>query len=54
MLKQSSNNHNKSTYSETTNFAKENIICKDGFCTLPNQKEISKQDKNDVNIFDPI
>ena len=54
MLNESSNNHNKNTYSETTNIAKEQIICKDGFCSLPNQKEISKKDKNDINIFDPI
>ena len=54
MIKESSNNHNKNTYSETTNIANENIICKDGFCSLPNQQEISKQDKNDMNLFDPI
>ena len=54
MLKESSNNQNKNTYSETTNIAKENMICKDGFCSLPNQKSILKQDKNDMNLFDPI
>ena len=54
MLKEPSNNHNKNTFSETTNIAKEKMICKDGFCSLPNQKEILKQTKNDVNLFDPI
>ena len=54
MLKESSNHQNKNTYSETTNIAKENMVCKDGFCSLPNQKAISKQDSNDVNLFDPI
>ena len=54
MLKESSNNQNKNTRSETTNIAKENMICKDGFCSLPNQKSILKQDKNDMNLFDPI
>tara|TARA_B100000989_G_scaffold190582_1_gene143559 strand:- start:1004 stop:1168 length:165 start_codon:yes stop_codon:yes gene_type:complete len=54
MLKESSNIHNKKTNSETTNFAKENIICKDGFCSLPNKKEISKNFNNDLNLFDPI
>ncbi len=54
MLQESSDNLNEKTYSETSNFTKENIICKDGFCALPNQKEISKQDKNDMNIFDPV
>ena len=54
MLKESSNNHNKNTFSETTDIAKEKIICKDGFCSLPNQEEIPKQDTNDMNLFDPI
>ena len=54
MLKKSSNNRNENTFSETTNIAKEKMICKDGFCLLPNQKEISKQDANDMNLFDPI
>ena len=53
MLKKSSNNNNEKTFSETTNITKENIICKDGFCSLSNQREI-KKDKNDVNFFDPI
>ena len=54
MLRESSKNQNKNSYSETNNFAKENLICKDGFCSLPNQKDISKQDKKDINLFDPI
>ena len=54
MLKESSNNHNKNTFSETTHIAKEKMICKDGFCSLPNQEEITKQDTNDMNLFDPI
>jgi len=54
MLEESLNNHNKNTFSETTNIAKEKMICKDGFCSLPNQKEISKQNINDINLFDPI
>ena len=54
MLKESSNNNNKNTFSETTNIAKEEMICKDGFCSLTNQKEIAKQDTNDLNLFDPI
>jgi len=53
MLKESSNN-NKNSFSETKSFAKEKMICKDGFCSLPNQKSISKQDQNDMNLFDPI
>ena len=54
MLKESLNNNNKNTFSETTNIAKEKMICKDGFCSLPNQDEILKQDSNDTNLFDPI
>ena len=54
MLKESSNNPNKNKFSETSNIEKANMICKDGFCSLPNQKEISKQNINDVSLFDPI
>jgi len=54
MLNESSNNNNKNILSEITSISKEKMICKDGFCSLPNQDEISKQDSNDMNLFDPI
>ena len=54
MLKESSNNDNKNIFSETTSIAKEKMICKDGFCSLPNQKEILKEDTKNMNLFDPI
>ena len=54
MLKESSNNNNKNILSETSNIAKEKMICKDGFCSLPNHDENPKQDSNDMNLFDPI
>ena len=54
MLNESSNNDNKNTFSETTSLSKEKMICKDGFCSLPNQDEITKQDSNNINLFDPI
>ena len=54
MLKESSNNNTKNIYSETTSIAKEKMICKDGFCSLPNQDEIPKQDSKNMNLFDPI
>ena len=56
MLKSSSNNNNnnKNIFSETTSIEKEKIICKDGFCSLPNRDELPKQDSNDLNLFDPI
>ena len=54
MLKESSNNNNNKIFSKTNSIAKEKMICKDGFCSLPNQDEIPKQDSNDMNLFDPI
>ena len=54
MLKESSNKNNKNTFSKTTTIAKEKMICKDGFCSLPIQEEITKQDSNNINLFDPI
>ena len=54
MLKESSNNNNKNIFSEDNTIAKEKMICKNGFCSLPNQDEIPKQDSNDMNLFDPI
>ena len=53
MLKESSNN-TKNIFSETKSTVKEKMICKDGFCSLPNQDEVPKQDSNDMNLFDPI
>ena len=53
-MKESSKNNNENKFSETTNIVKEKMICKNGFCSLPNQKEISKQDTNNTNLFDPI
>ena len=54
MLKESSNNNNKIIFSETTSIEKEKMICKDGFCSLPNRDELPTQDTNDMNLFDPI
>ena len=54
MLKESSNNNSKNVFSESNSIGKEKVICKDGFCSLPNQDEIPKQNSNDMNLFDPI
>ena len=54
MLKESSNNNNENIFSKTNGIAKEKMICKDGFCSLPNQDDTLKQDSNDMNFFDPI
>ena len=54
MLKETSNNNNKNIFSETTRISKEKMICKDGFCSLPDQDETPKHDSNNMNLFDPI
>ena len=54
MLEETSNKYNKNTFSETTNITKEKMICKDGFCSLPNNNESPKQNSNDNNLFEPI
>ena len=54
MLQETSNNNKKNIFSETTTISKEKMICKDGFCSLPNQDEIQNKDSNDMNLFDPI
>ncbi len=54
MLQESSNKQNKNKYHKTKNISEEKMICKDGFCSLPNQKDTLKQVKNDMNLFDPI
>ena len=54
MLKESPNNNNKNIFSENKSTAKEKIICKDGFCSLPNQDDIPKHDSKNMNLFDPI
>ena len=54
MLKESSNNNNKNIFLQNSSISKEKMICKDGFCSLPNQDDIPKQDSNEMNFFDPI
>ena len=54
MLKESSNNNNKNIFSKTNSIGNEKMICKDGFCSLPNRDERPKKDSNDMNLFDPI
>ena len=51
---ESSNNSKEKDFSQSLKIEKENIICKDGFCTLPNKHENSNFQKNKVNLFDPI
>ena len=50
----SSNNSKDDVISQSMKIEKENIICKDGFCTLPKQNKNPNIIKNKVNLFDPI
>ncbi len=54
MQAESSNIFNEKDYSQNIKIEKEQIICKDGFCSLPSNNESSKIDKDDINLFDPI
>ena len=51
---ESSNNLKDDAFPQSLKIEKENIICKDGFCTLPNQNKNQNIIKNNVNLFDPI
>ena len=51
---ESSNNSKEKDFPQSLKIEKENISCKDGFCTLPTQNENPSIRKNQVNLFDPI
>ena len=51
---ESSNNSKDDAFPQSLKIEKENIICKDGFCTLPNQNNNPNISKNKINLFDPI
>ena len=51
---ESSNNSKEEALSQSLKIDKNNIICKDGFCTLPNQNHNPNIIENNVNLFDPI
>ena len=46
-------NKSNEKLSDSRNKDNENLICKDGFCVLPNIDN-SKQINNNNNIFDPL
>ena len=52
MQTESSNNSKDDAFPQSLKIEKENIICKDGFCRLPNQNQ--NIIKNKANLFDPI
>jgi len=54
MEPESSNISNERINSQNLKINKENIICKDGFCSMPNYKENLNINEEDENIFDPI
>ena len=49
---ESSINSKDDAFPKSLIIEKENIICKDGFCTLPNQNQ--NIIKKNVNLFEPI
>ena len=51
---ESSNNSKDDAFSQSLKIEKDNIYCKDGFCTLPSHNKNSKISKNNVDLFDPI
>ena len=53
---ESSDNSKDDAFPQSLKIEKENIICKDGFCSLPNQTQNQTQNiiKKNVNLFDPI
>ena len=45
----------KKHFSETKNIETNNVICKDGFCVIPNQDENpSMKSTGNENLFEPI
>ena len=53
-MHKNSESASKRKFDHSLKIKKENIICKDGFCTIPTKNETSRLDKDDINIFDPV
>ena len=51
---ESSHNSKEKDISQSLKIEEENIICKDGFCSLPSKNQNAALNKNKVNLFDPI
>ena len=51
---ESSNNSKDDALPQSLKIEKENITCKDGFCTLPSQNKNPNIIENNLNLFDPI
>ncbi len=50
----SSDTSNEKETSQSIKIDKDNIICKDGFCSLPNQNNNKRINDIDNQFFDPI
>ena len=51
---ESSDKTSEKSFSQSSHVKKENIICKDGFCSLPSKNENPRINKGNINLFDPI
>ena len=51
---QSLNNSNNKVFSKPSEIEKENMICKDGFCSIPSESSTPRINSDDINLFDPI
>ncbi len=45
---------NSSNSNQRISESTDQIICKDGFCFLPNKDESNELDKKNIDIFDPV
>jgi len=54
MQNKNSNNSKDDVFTQSLKIEKENITCKDGFCTLPSQNKNPNIIENNLNLFDPI
>ena len=51
---ESSENSNKKSFSKSLKMKEENIVCKDGFCSITNREGISPLEQDETPLFDPI
>lgn len=54
MRSESSNNSNEKNNPTSLNIEQGNVICKDGFCSLPNRNKTTRIVEDDKSLFDPI
>ena len=54
MQSNSSKNPDEKNYSQRLKIEKEELICKDGFCSIPNLNRKTKVNQEDLNLFDPV